>query len=133
MDFETAKEVLEPVLDGFLSRNFGITFSEDNEECEMLFKKYLNFARDKDPFWTREKVTFLIFKQNEVEESEGVSFPSREAVIDRIVEMARTKTAAWYWGLKEQSKELIPSLRYVAAPERCRVREYAAHREARHK
>jgi len=89
-----AMQFIEPVLLGFLSRQFG--FKEGEEPCryEPHLKKIREFIRDKEPHWVKEKSLYII---NDIEYAEisiqtGQYAPtSPEALLNTIIGRVKEK------------------------------------------
>jgi hypothetical protein len=60
-------EFIEPVLLGFLDRNFGCRDGGESARYERHLKKIRAFVTDESPYWVKEKAIHVIFKIEEAD------------------------------------------------------------------
>jgi len=87
-----AMNFIEPVLLGFLGRQFNYLEGEDPKLYEPHLKKIREFIRDNEPHWVKEKALYIIAKIEQAENDiqTGRYTPSStEAFVNALIKAAR--------------------------------------------
>jgi hypothetical protein len=107
---------IEPVLLGFLSRQFGYQEGEEPDRYEPHLKKIQEFIRDEEPYWVKEK-SFHIIDNIEVAENQvraGLYTPATPgAFLDMLLTKVRkrVKETSDYYRLennKDKTSVFVP-------------------------
>jgi hypothetical protein len=89
-----AMQFIEPVLLGFLGRQFGYEKAENPSLFEPYLKKILKFIHDVEPYWVKEK-SLLIIENIEAAEDQinsGLYIPAApEAFLDTLLNKIRKR------------------------------------------
>jgi hypothetical protein len=108
-----AMNFIEPVLLGFLSRNFDYEEGENPELYEVHLERIRSFIQDKEPYWVKEKSLFVIdtIERAESEINAGRYEPSSpENVITAVLKKTQERIGAitsYYKDDKLQGRTLI--------------------------
>jgi hypothetical protein len=89
-----AMQFIEPVLLGFLSRQFGYKEGEEPCKYEPHLNKIKAFIEDKEPYWVKEKSLYIIddIEYAEISIQTGLYTPtSPDAFLNTIIDRVKEK------------------------------------------